>query len=46
VSRHSALGLLVDRGSNGGIVGDDCHLIEEMTCFVNIKGIDDHVMEH
>jgi len=45
VSRCSASGSLVDRGANGGIVGDDCHLIKEMTCFVNIEGIDDHVME-
>jgi len=44
--RCSASGLLVDRGANGGIVGDDCRLIEEMTSFVNVKGIDDHVMEH
>jgi len=41
----SALGSLVNRVANGGIVGDDCHLIEEMTRFVNIEGIDDHVME-
>jgi len=26
-------------------VGDDCHFIKETTRFVNIKGIDDHVME-
>jgi len=44
-SRRSASGLLVNRGANGGIVGDNCWLIEEMTCFVNIEGIDDHVME-
>jgi len=44
-SRCLASGSLVDRGANGGIVGDNCHLIEEMTCFVNIEGIDDHVME-
>jgi len=36
---------LVDSGANGEIVGNDCHLIEEMTRFVNIKGIDDHAME-
>jgi len=26
-SRRSASGLLVNRGANGGIVGDDCRLI-------------------
>jgi len=30
-SRCSASGSRVDRGANGGIVGDDCHLIEETT---------------
>jgi len=44
-SRRSASGLLVNRGANGGIVGDDCHLIKETTRCVNIEGIDDHVME-
>jgi len=44
-SRRSASGSLVGRGANGGIVGDDCRLIKEMTQFVNIEGIDDHVME-
>jgi len=44
-SRRSASRSLVYRGANGGIVGDDCHLIEETTHFVNIEGIDDHVME-
>jgi len=44
-SRCSASGLLVDRGANGGIMGDDGCLIEETTCFVNIDGIDDQVME-
>jgi len=44
-SRRSALGSLVDRGANRGIVGDDCRIIKEMTQFVNIEGIDNHVME-
>jgi len=26
-------------------MGDNCHLIKETTHFVNIEGIDDHVME-
>jgi len=38
-------GSLVDRGANGGITGDDCCIIEVTTCYVNIEGIDDHVME-
>jgi len=45
-SRRSASGSLIDKGANGGIVGDDCRLIEETTRFVNIEGIDDHMMEH
>jgi len=44
-SRSSTSGSLVDREADGGIVGNACHLIKETTCFVNIKGIDDHVME-
>jgi len=45
VSQSSTSGSLVDRGANGGIVGNDCRLIKQMTRFVNIEGIDDHVME-
>jgi len=45
-SQHSAKsGLLVDHGINGGIVGEDCCIIEETTHFVDIEGIDNHVMK-
>ena len=47
-SRHSHnTGAHVDRGANGGITGDDCHVIEQDPngCYINIKGIDNHVME-
>jgi len=44
-SRSSMSGSLFDRGANGGIMCNDCHLIGEMTHFVNIEGRDDHVME-
>ena len=40
-------GALIDRGANGGITGDDCHVIEQDPngCYINVKGIDNHVME-
>jgi len=36
-SRCSASGSLVNRRANGGIVGDDCCLMEEMTHFVDLS---------
>ncbi len=39
---------LVDHGANGGIAGGDCWIVEvndQPQCFVNVKGIDGHVME-
>jgi len=36
----------MDCGANGGIVGEDCHIIEETTHFVNIEGIDNHIMKN
>ena len=45
-SQHSDnTGALVDHGANGGITGADCHVIKAIDCFVNIEGIDNHVME-
>jgi len=45
-SRHSTkLGLLVDRGANGGIAGEDCCVIKTMMRYVNVEGINNHVME-
>ena len=38
-------GALIDHGANGGIAGADCHVIEEMHCFINVEGINNHVME-
>jgi hypothetical protein len=40
-------GTLVDRGANGGIAGSDCRIIKvnnQPQCFVNVEGIDGHVM--
>ena len=31
------MGALIDCGANGGIVGADCHVTEEMHCFINVK---------
>ena len=43
-SRHSdKTGALIDCGANRGIAGVDCHIIEEMSHFVNIEGI--NIME-
>ena len=45
-SRHSdKTGALVDCGANGGIARADCCIIEGTSCFVNIEGIDNHIME-
>jgi len=45
-SRHyTKSGLLVDRGANGSIAGKDCRVIKMMTCYVNVEGINNHVME-
>jgi hypothetical protein len=40
-------GALVDWGANGGITGSNCCIIEvndQPQCFVNVEGIDGHVM--
>jgi hypothetical protein len=40
-------GTLVDQGANGRITGSDCCIIEvndQPKCFVNVEGIDGHVM--
>ena len=45
-SQHSDnTGALVDDGANGGITGADHHVTEAMDRFVNVEGIDNHVME-
>jgi hypothetical protein len=48
-NNHSAAtGALIDRGANGGIAGNDCRVIEvndQPHRYVNIEGIDGHVME-
>jgi hypothetical protein len=45
-SRHTdKTGTLIDHGANGGIAGSDCCIIKEMSCCVNIEGINNHVME-
>jgi hypothetical protein len=48
-NNHSeATGALIDRGANGGIAGNDCRVIEvndQPHQYVNVEGIDGHVME-
>jgi hypothetical protein len=48
-NNHSeATGALIDRGANGGIAGNDCQVIEvndQPHRYVNVEGIDGHVME-
>jgi hypothetical protein len=48
-NNHSeATGALIDQGANGGIAGNDCRIIEvnnQPHRYVNIEGIDGHVME-
>ena len=38
-SRHDSL---VDRGSNGGVAGEDVRVIKKSRRTVNIRGIDNH----
>jgi len=44
VSSHKSkrVGLLVDRGANGSIAGDDVCIIEKSDQTVNVRGIDNH----
>jgi hypothetical protein len=48
-NNHSeATGALIDQGPNGGIAGNDCQVIEvndQPHRYVNVEGIDGHVME-
>ena len=45
-SQHSnKTGALVDQCANGGIAGADCHVIKHMDQFINVEGIDNHVMK-
>jgi hypothetical protein len=48
-NNHSeATDALIDQGSNGGIAGNDCRVIEvndQPHRYVNVEGIDGHVME-
>jgi hypothetical protein len=48
-NNHSeATSALIDRGANGGIAGNDCQVIEvndQPQRYVNVEGIDGHVME-
>jgi hypothetical protein len=49
INNHSeATGALIDRGANGGIAGNDYQVIEvndQPHQYVNVEGIDGHVME-
>ena len=40
--RTTHRGALIDRGANGGIVGDDARIIAETSRVVNVQGIRDH----
>ncbi len=44
VSSHKSqrVGSLVDRGANGGIAGDDIHIIEKSDQTVDVRGIDNY----
>jgi hypothetical protein len=48
-NNHSeATGALIDQGANGGIAGNNCQVIEvndQPHQYVNVEGIDGHVME-
>jgi hypothetical protein len=48
-NNHSEVtGALIDQGANGGIAGNDCQVIEinnQPHRYVNVEGIDGHVME-
>jgi hypothetical protein len=48
-NNHSEVtGALIDQGANGGIAGNDCRVIEvndQPHRYVNVEGIDGHVME-
>ena len=33
---------MVDRGANGGICGNDTHVISKTDCTVDVQGIDNH----
>jgi hypothetical protein len=48
VSNHKQTMLLlalIDRGTNGGIVGSDTWLIDKSLCSVHIQGIDNHMIK-
>ena len=40
--RTTHRGALIDRGANGGIIGDDARIIAETNRVVNVQGIRDH----
>ena len=48
VSKHATIkerrGTLVDRGANGGIIGNDAHVIYQYQKTVDVTGIDNHEM--
>jgi hypothetical protein len=39
---HTTNGSLVDHGANGGVAGDDIHIVHHTLHMVNIQGIDNH----
>ena len=45
-SQHSDnIGALVNHGANSGIAGANCCVIKATYSFVNVEGIDNHVMD-
>jgi len=42
---HTKTGSLVEHRANGGIAREDCCIIEMTTCYVNVEGVNNHVME-
>jgi hypothetical protein len=45
ISKHAhTFGSLIDRGANGGLVGDDVRIIAKTGKFVDVAGIDNHTV--
>ena len=46
VSRHECvaknMGALTNRGANGGVAGEDCHVISYTRAKVHVQGVDNH----
>jgi hypothetical protein len=45
-SRKSLWQALVDRGANGGIVGNDCRIIARTGKYIDLCSVDDHMVSN